>query len=216
MLTDEDLAERVKNAIRRDERVYLQPIDVSVDDGIVTFTGTVRSHRRKEVAYEIASSFEGCRDVVNELVIDPAAPLPDMEVAKNVVSSLTASADIESDAMNVGVTNGVASLNGVVSSQWERRVAEDVTRAVRGVRDVENQIAVNPMAEINHEELALEIKAALDHARGLRGTKIEVKISGKTVVLLGVVYELSQKETAEIVVRRFGLQDIRNEIIVRP
>jgi osmotically-inducible protein OsmY len=216
MLTDENLAELVKIAIKRDERVYLQPIDVSVDDGIVTFTGTVRSHRRKEVAYEIASSFEGCRDVANKLVIDPAAPIPDMEVAKNVVSSLNASADIESDAINVEVTNGVMSLNGVVSTQWERHVAEDVARSVRGVRDVENLIVVNPMAEIDREVLALEIKAALGHARDLRGVNIEVKISGNTVVLLGIVYDLSQKETAERVVSRFGLQDIRNEIIVRP
>ncbi|MBN2316283.1 MAG: BON domain-containing protein [Sedimentisphaerales bacterium] len=216
MLTDENLTELIRIAIKRDERVYLQPIDVSIDDGIVTFTGTVRSHRRNEVAYEIASSFEGCRDVVNKLVIDPAAPLPDMEIAKNIVSSLNASADIESDAINVGVTNGVASLNGVMSSQWERHVAEDVARSVHGVRDVENLIAVNPIAEIDHEALALEIKTALDHARDLRGTKIEVKISGKTVVLLGIVYELSQKETVERVVRRFGLQDIGNEIIVRP
>jgi osmotically-inducible protein OsmY len=216
MLTDENLAELIKIAIKRDERVYLQPIDVSVDDGIVTFTGTVRSHRRKEVAYEIASSFEGCRDVVNKLVIDPAAPLPDMEVAKNIVSSLNANADIDSDAINVVVMNGVASLNGVVGSQWERHVAEEVARSIRGVRDVENQIAVNPMAEIDHEILAREIKTALDHARGLRDVNIEVNISGKTVVLLGVVYDLLQKETAERVVRRFGLQDIRNEIIVRP
>jgi hypothetical protein len=41
------------------------------------------------------------------------------------------------------------------------------------------------MAVIDHEELASQIKTALDHARDLKGTKIEVKISGTSVVLLG-------------------------------
>jgi hypothetical protein len=115
MLNDEDLSGLVERAIRKDERVYLQPIDISVDDGIVTLTGTVRSHRRKLVAYEIASSFEGCRDVVNKLAVDPEAPLPDMEVANNVVSSLNVSADIAPDAITVAVTDGVASLSGAVT-----------------------------------------------------------------------------------------------------
>lgn len=214
MLDDEELSGLIEDAIRKDERVYLQPIDVSVEDGIVTLTGTVRSHRRKLVAYEIASSFEGCRDVVNKLAVDPEAPLPDMEVAKNVVSSLNAAADVTPDAINVTVTDGVASLSGAVSTQWERFVAGDVAGSARGVRRVENLLTVNPMAEIDHEELAREIKTALDHARELKDAKIDAKVSGTSVVLIGTVSLLSQKETAETVVRRFGLQEIRNEIIV--
>jgi hypothetical protein len=50
----------------------------------------------------------------------------------------------------------------------------------------------------------------------LKDAKLDVKISGTSVVLLGTVSLLSQKETAETVVRRFGLQEIRNEIIVMP
>jgi len=214
MLTDENLAELIENTIRRDERVYLQPIDVSVADGVVTLDGTVRSHRRKLVAYEIASSFEGCRDVLNKLTVEPEAPLPDMEVAKNVVRSLNASADITTDAINVAVTYGIASLSGAVRSQWERHVAEEVARSARGVRDVENFLVVDPITEVYGKELGKGIKTAFDHARDLRDTKIDVKINGRTIVLSGTVSLLSQKETVETVVRRFGLQDIRNEIIV--
>ena len=216
MLNDEDLSDLIKDAIRRDERVYLQPIDVSVDDGIVTLTGTVCSHRRKEVAYEIASSFEGCRDVVNKLMVDPETTLPDKEVVKKVVSSLNANADIIEGTINVAVTEGVASLSGTIKSECERLVAEDVARSVRGVRDVENMLIVDSIAEVYSDELAKGIKTALDHARGLKGAKIDVKVSGISVVLLGTVSLLSQKETAETVVRRFGLQEIRNEIVVTP
>ena len=215
MLPDKNLAELIENAIRRDERVYLQPIDVSVNDGIVILDGSVRSHRRKLAAYEVASSFEGCRDVVNKLKVDPEAPLPDKEVAKNVLCSLNACADIAEDAVSVSVTEGVANLSGTVRTQWERLVAEDIARSARGVRDIQNSVVVDPMAEIDHEELAKEIKTALEHARDLKGTEMNVQISGSSVVLLGMVSLLSQKETAETVVRRFGLQNISNEIIVK-
>lgn len=214
MSKDENLAELIKDAIRKDERVYLQPIDVSVIDGIVTLSGSVRTHRRKLVAYEIASSFEGCRDVLNKLTVEPEAPLPDMEVAKNIVRSLNASVDITTDAINVAVTYGVASLSGAVRNQWERRVAEEVARSARGVRDVENFLVVDPINEVYSEELAKGIKTALDRARDLKGAKIEVDISGRKVILSGIVYSLPQKEIAEKVAHRFGLRDIRNEIIV--
>lgn len=216
MLTDEDLAELVENAIRRDERVYLQSIDVSVNDRIVTLDGTVRSRRRKLVAYEIASSFEACRDVVNKLTVNPENPPPDKEVVKNVVSSLNANADIVEGTINIVVADGVASLTGTVKGEWERLVAEDVALSAKGVRDVENNLILDPILGVYSEELAKGIKTAFDHARGLKGVTIEVEISGRTAVLLGIVHMLSQKETAEIVVRRFGLQDIRNEIIVKP
>jgi osmotically-inducible protein OsmY len=215
MLTDEHLAKLVENAIRRDERVYLQPIEVSVNDGIVTLDGTVRSHRRKLVAYEIASSFEGCRDVVNKLAVDPETPPPDKEVVKNVVSSLNANADIVEGTINVAVADGVASLTGTVKGDWERFIAEDVALSAKGVRGVENKLIVDPILGVYGEQLAKGMKTALDQARGLKGAAIEVEISGRTVVLLGVVHMLSEKETAEIVVRRFGLQNIRNEIVVK-
>ena len=69
--------------------------------------------------------------------------------------------------------------------------------------------------EVFRDDLAKEIKTALDHSRGLKSNNVEVQISGRTVVLLGTVSMLSQKEMAETVVRRFGLQDVRNEIFVK-
>jgi len=144
MSKDDDLIDIMKDTLHRDERLSLEPIDVSVADGMVTLNGAARTHRRRLAAQEIVSSFEGCRDVVNKLTVDPEAPPPDTEVAKSVMCSLNASADVVADVVNVTVTNGFASLSGAVRSPWERLVAEDVARSAQGVRDVENLLVVDP------------------------------------------------------------------------
>ena len=141
---DDDPIELIKEAFHRDERISREPIDVSVTNGKVTLNGAVRTHRRRLAAQEIASSFEGCCDVVNNLTIDPGIPLPDTEVAKNVNCSLNASADVTADVVNATVRNGFVSLSGAVRSPWERFVAEDVARSAQGVRDVENLLVVDP------------------------------------------------------------------------
>jgi len=141
---DDDLIELIEEAFHRDERVCLEPINVSVTNGMVTLNGAARTYRRKLAAQEIASSFEGCRDVVNKLTVDPETPPPDREVAKNVKCSLNASADVTADVVNAAVTNGSVSLSGAVRSAWERLVAEDVARSAQGVRDVENLLVVDP------------------------------------------------------------------------
>jgi osmotically-inducible protein OsmY len=140
---DDDLIKLVKEAFNADERVSLEPIDVSAINGTVTLSGSVRTHRRGLAAQEIASSFEGCLNAVNRLTVDPETPLSDTEVAKNVKCSLDASADITADVVNATATNGFVSLSGPVRSPWERLVAEDVARSVRGVRDVENLLVID-------------------------------------------------------------------------
>ena len=75
------------------------------------------------------------------------APVSDMEVAKNVLSSLNASVDIVSEDIDVAVTRGIVSLGGSVPQLWERLVAEELARSVQGVRDVRNCLSVNSMTE---------------------------------------------------------------------
>lgn len=140
---DDELIKLIKEAFNSDERVFLEPIDVTAINGTVTLSGAVRTHRRRLAAQEIASSFEGCRNIVNRLTVDPETPLSDTEVAKNVKCSLDVSADITADVVNATATNGFVSLSGAVRSPWERLVAEDVARSVRGVRDVENLLVID-------------------------------------------------------------------------
>jgi osmotically-inducible protein OsmY len=214
MTEKEELAGRIRQAIRDDERLSGQPIELIDDDGVVTLRGTVQSHRRKLAAHEIAASFDGCRDVVNELTVEPSITVPDEEVANHARAALDAHADVTKEVIAVSVTDGVATLNGHVASEWERAIAEDVAMSVRGVRSVRNLLIVDLAREIEDQALSYNIRDALKWARGLRDSEIQVAVTGDTAVLSGEVEQLWQKETAATVVRRFRVRKLRNDIVV--
>jgi osmotically-inducible protein OsmY len=214
MVTDKELGKLIKQAILRDERLSFQPIEVSVNNRIVTLAGSVQTYRRKLTAQELVSSFEDCRDVVNKLTVNPPSSIPDKEITNNVRSALDSHADITKETIAVSVTAGLVSLNGNVGSQWERIVAEDVVRSVRGVKDVSNFLIVNLPDKMEDKRLEQDIEEALSQARGLKDEKINVAISGGVIVLSGNVPSLPQKEMAERVARQFRLWKIRNEIVV--
>src|SRR5690606_21876255 len=58
-VTDRTIAWAVERQIRADGVVPLDPIDVSVNDGIVTFEGTVNNLLAKERAAQLAETVRG-------------------------------------------------------------------------------------------------------------------------------------------------------------
>jgi osmotically-inducible protein OsmY len=155
MITDEKLAALIERAILEDGRLSQQPIEVIAKDRIATLKGTVQSYRRKLVAHEIAASFEACRDVVNEIRVEPARVIPDEEVARHVRAALHAHADITGEVVAVSVSNGTVTLMGNVAGEWERTLAEDVALAAIGVRSVRNLLVFDHAREIEDEALLL-------------------------------------------------------------
>jgi hypothetical protein len=67
-------------------------------------------------------SDERIRDTVNELLTDHDG--------------------IDATEVDVTVENGEITLNGMVGSRWEKRLAEDIAHSARGVRDVHNRLRI--------------------------------------------------------------------------
>lgn len=213
-MNNKTLGKLIKDAILKDERISDQPITISIHKEIVTLSGYVQTHRRKLIAQEIASSFEECRDIINELVVDPPGPTSDEETTNNVRTALDAHADITKGTIAVSSSVGVVCLNGNVGSQWERIVAEDVARSARGVKNVQNFLVVDLPTKMEDKKLGQDIKAAHFYAYGLKDRRINAAVSEGAIVLSGEALNLAQKEMAERVVRRFRFREIRNNIIV--
>jgi osmotically-inducible protein OsmY len=214
MMNDKTLCKLINDAVLKDERISGQPITVSIQKGIVALSGSVQTYRRKLIAQEIASSFEGCNGVINELVVEPSGPISDEDTSNSVRAALDAQADITKGTIAVSISLGVVSLNGNVGSHWERILAEDVARSARGVKDVRNLLVVDLPTKMEDKRLAEDIEIALSHAYGLKERKINVAVSEGAVVLSGEIPSITQKEMAEKVAHRFRFREIRNDIIV--
>ena len=182
MTNDIELASRIESALLKDSRLSGQPIGIRVKNGEVTLEGWVQTFRRKLAAQEIASSFEGCRHVSNKIEVRPPEPMPDIKIASYVRRGLRLHADLAKESVTVSVREGIASLKGNVSSQWERTIAEDVARSAIGVRDVQNVLVIDPAAVMKNVHICEEIKNVLSQTRGLINERIDVALGAGTLV----------------------------------
>ena len=68
---------------------------------------------------------------------------PDERIREDVCDWLQMDHDVDASDMEVTVKDGTVELAGTVSDRYAKRRAEDIAAAVRGVRDVDNQLRVN-------------------------------------------------------------------------
>ena len=71
-------------------------------------------------------------------------PKGDGEIHDQVMIRLAGDQDVKGTGINVDVQNGVVTLTGKVESDKVRSKAEKLTRKVKGVKSVVNQLAVGP------------------------------------------------------------------------
>jgi osmotically-inducible protein OsmY len=71
--SDPGVTTAIKSKFAADDTVKAYQIDVTTNDRVVTLTGAVETAAAKEHAVTIARQTEGVRDVVDRLVVNPAA-----------------------------------------------------------------------------------------------------------------------------------------------
>jgi osmotically-inducible protein OsmY len=128
------------------------------------------------------------------------------------------------------VSFGVATLNGIVQSEEDRKRAEDLALAIRGVDTVVNELRIadpaivrlaaesQALAQRERTGLENEIAAALrsDATLGSRSIAVDADEATNTVTLTGTVSTEEEKERAgRLAVGAFPSGQVRNQLEVR-
>jgi len=66
----------------------------------------------------------------------------DERIREDILESLTYHHEVDASEMEVTVSDGEVTLSGTVPDRQQKRLAEDITEHVRGVRDVNNNLRV--------------------------------------------------------------------------
>lgn len=118
-------------------------IGVTVVDGVVELTGHVGSLSHKRLAGALSWWAPGCRDVLNEMSVNPPEADNDGEIADALRLVLEKDPLMpHAGDLGLGVRDHVVTLSGVVTTEEERRQAEYNAWYVVGVRDVVNRLEV--------------------------------------------------------------------------
>jgi len=194
-LQDSDINDAVKLGLTGDPGVDAKRINVKTSGGTVELSGNVSDLLAKRRATLAAEKVKGVRAVNDRLALDQLAR-PDVELEKDVKSSMSINAATSSLSVQAAVKGGTVTLTGNVKSWSQREVAERLAEAVRGVREVKNQLAVEPLVTRSDVDVQKDVTSRFHWDRLLDDGLIGVAIKHGKVTLKGVVRSAAERRRA--------------------
>jgi hypothetical protein len=111
------------------------------------------------------------------------------------------------------VQDGKVTLTGMVDNWAEKRFAERLTRSVKGVRDVENNLKVRPPTSLSDSEIEDRIEAALIRDAVLERYDIDITVRNRKAYLYGMVDSYYERDRAGDVASAVqGVVDVENNL----
>jgi osmotically-inducible protein OsmY len=214
---DLELKKEVQDALDWEPALDARAINVSIRNGVVTLTGAVPSFPEKHLAEQAVGAVRGVKAVACELSVALPAlnSRTDQEIARAAADAIVWNTLLPNAAIQVFVDKGRITLEGAVSSQYQRHAADHSVRYLAGVRDVNNHIIVRPLAE--HAAVKGKIEAALIRNARLDAEGIRVEVQDDRVILSGTVQSWLERAEAERAAWASpGVGDVQNELIVNP
>ena len=194
-IEDKEIKMAVERELFANAAVSSHFIDVNTDEGIVTLSGSVDNILAREKATEIAETLKGVRSVVNRITVKPIVR-PDKEIRKDVQRALLIDPATDSYEIKVTVRKAAVTLTGTVESWQEKQLCAQVTRGVKGVKDVRNEIAVASTSVRPDSEIKPEIERTLRSDVWVDSAFIDVKVKDGAVTLSGSVGSAAEKSQA--------------------
>jgi osmotically-inducible protein OsmY len=232
---DTDIAREVTRKLKNEKdsgRLQGFDINLQVAEGTVVLKGFVASKEQQELALRAARQSEGVKQVVNELQVQRQVSEQDCETADAIAQELSkqkAAGQLKGFRIAIDVVDGIATLDGVVATEQQKKLARDITAGVSGVNGIVDKMTIQPtevaavpaIAEkpvITDAEIARQITGNLKkhQDRGeLQGFAIDLSVERGVVKYDGHVSSERQIALAlESAQRVAGVRDIVSNLAV--
>lgn len=215
MKTNEILQKDVQDAIKWEPLLTAAEIGVTAKDGIVILTGTVDSYAKKIEAEVATKNVAGVKALVEKIIVKVGTPLnkTDSEIATESLNALKNSWESPTDKIKVKVENGLVTLTGSVTWNYQKDAANNAVKYLSGVTSVINNITLEPSTQDAIEKK--DVETAIERNWSLREQDIHVKVSGTKVTLTGTVNSLYQKEeAARLAWNTPSVSSVNNDLVV--
>ena len=191
--TDDEIKHEVRGELAWDTRTWDQKIDVNVDNGVVTLTGTTSNDGQKQAAQVAALKVSGVMDVATDILERPERLHNDAEIAHAVRHALEWDVLVPDTQITSTVSDGWVKLEGKVNSFKERTDAARAVEFLAGVTGVINEIEVSG-PKVNMKALRESIEAALERRADREAERLRVEIVDDQVNLFGKVHSWPERK----------------------
>lgn len=141
--SDADIERSVRDVLSGNlGKEEIAAVNIRVQNGMVTLTGTLTSSYPKQLATTLISFVPGVAGIQNNITVRPAQVRSDAEILADVRTRYARNPLVPQDQINVAVENGVVTLTGTVDSFLQSEQAESIARFTPGVVDVRNNLFV--------------------------------------------------------------------------
>jgi len=216
MRSDEDIKRDVEDELRWDPDIDPTNIGIAVRGGVVELVGFVRSYYQKWEAEVAAKRVAGVVGVANDLEVrlPGVDERPDADIARDAVAEIRFQLPIAAESIKVVVNDGWVTLEGEVEWNYQREIAENAVRRLRGIKGVFNSIKVKPKAEPS--AIKRKIEAAFRRHAEIDAERITIEVNGGDVILKGTVRSWTERQEAERAAWSApGIAKVDNRLIVK-
>lgn len=196
-VTPERAAAAVEDELSHDAMAELSKIDVQMNDGVATLSGSVNSLLARDRAARIAATVKGVDSVTNDILGRPRVQVNAAELRSTIQQALLQNPVTEAFQFQVDAApDGAVRLDGNVESWTERQVAERVAKGVSGVTSVRNDVDVNYTRDRPDAQIAADVQRLLRWDVHLDDSQLDVGVHDGNVSLSGTVGSAAEKNRA--------------------
>jgi len=236
----EEVIRLVQKALEHEPRINIHryPIKIGYADSAVILEGEVGDPAAKKLALEQAASVGHIRGVIDRLRVAPGERKGDGAIRTSLCNRLLQESEFRNCAVRarakgrvetvrevssdwggdieVGVAEGVVSLEGRVLSLSHKRAAGVLAWWTPGCRDVLNSLDVRPPEEDNDAEIVDALKLVLEMDPLVQADQIQATCRDAVVTLTGCARSAAERRQAEFNAWcLFAVDRVVNQIEVR-
>ena len=196
-MTDRELQEHVQKSLDWEPSVDAADIGVSVDLGVVTLRGDVKTYAEKAAAERVALRVFGVKAVADELDVKlpGSSKRTDEDIAQACVSALKFNYSVPNEKIKIVVSKGWVTLEGEVEWQYQREAAMKAVGCLTGVTGVSTNITVK--AHVTPSDVKDKIEAAFKRSAEIDARRVSVEARAGKVILHGSVRSWAEREEAQ-------------------
>jgi len=196
-------------------------VKVSVNDGIVTLTGTVLDKDDKALAADTVENLPGVIAVKNEIKVEPAFPeKSDGWMAFKIRGRLLVKANVSASTTKVEVKDGNVTLSGTADNLAQKELTAIYAKDIDGVKSVQNDIVVTDKPTIGEKlddaSITSQVKFALLTHKSTSALKTKVVTQDGVVLITGEAASDAEKSlVTKLAGDVRGVNKVSNNMIVK-